>query len=158
MPSLLFGISKVEISEDGTTWTDLGATKGGVEFTQDIEEREIMSDQSTDPVAVITTRAPKTLTINLLDATPNNLALAFGGTVSSNTVTIPAIVTGVEKQIKITTQQINNEKYVITIKRAKITGKSSIRLNSDDAATVPLDVKVLAPTTGDPVTIEKQAS
>lgn len=158
MPSLLFGISKVEISEDGTTWTDLGITKGGVEFTQDIEEREIMSDQSTDPVAVITVRAPKSLTINLLDATPSNLALAFGGTVSNNIVTIPALVTGVEKQIRITTQPINNEKYVITIKKAKITGKSTIRLNSDDATVIPLDVKVLAPTSGAPVTIEKQTS
>lgn len=158
MADLLFNVSKVEISEDGSTWTDLGVTQGGARFTQDITETEIESDQNTDPEAVITVKAPKTLTLNLLDAKPENLALAFGGTVNGDAVEIPKLVTGVEKQIRITTQPVAGVSFEITIPRAKITGRSEINLTKDNAATLPLEVKVLAPTTGAPVTITKVTS
>lgn len=158
MPDFLFGIEKVEVSDDGTTWTDLGVTRGGARLTQDIEEIEIQSDQNADPEAVIVVRAPKTITINLLDAKPENLALAFGGTVSENVVTIPKVVEGVEKQVRIMTKPINGVKFQITIPRAKITGRSEINLARDEAAVVPLEIKVLAPETGDPVTITKVTS
>lgn len=159
MPATIaFGVEKVEVSDNGTTWTDLGATKGGVELTQDPDELEITSDQNSDPEAVIVKSARKTLTINLLNATPENLALAFGGTVSSDTVNIPALVTGIEKQIRITTKAVGGYKFVITIARGKISGRSSIRLTNEDAVTIPLEVKILTPQSGSPVTITRQSA
>lgn len=156
MADLIFSISKIEIADvGGNTWTDLGVTKGGGRFVQDIEEVEIQSDQNSDPEAVVSIRAPKTVSVNLLDAKPENIALAFGGTVSGNAVNIPAIVNGVVKQVKITTKPINGVKYEILIARGKITGRSEITLDSRDATAIPLEIRVLSPATGNPVTITK---
>jgi hypothetical protein len=155
MPDLLFSVSKVEVSNDGTTWTDLGVTRGGARLTQDVETIEITSDQNADPEAVVPVRAPKTITLNLLDAKPDNIALAFGGTVNGSTVEIPAVLSGVEKQVRITTKAVNGVQFTITIPRALITGRSEINLTSDDAAVLPLEIRVLTPSSGAPVTIAK---
>ena len=158
MANLMFNIAKIEVSDDGTTWQDLGATQGGGRITQDVQEVEIQSDQNADPEAIISIRAPKTISVNLLDASPENLALAFGGTVSGNVVSIPNIVSGVEKQVKITTQPVNGVSFEILVARGKITGRSEINLNADNAAVIPLEIKVLSPESGDPVTITKLSS
>lgn len=160
MADLMFSITSVKLSTDGgTTWsTDLGVTKGGATFSQTIDKLDIKSDQNTDPVAKVVLRAPKTLKLNLLDASPSNLALAFGGTVNVDgvTVEIPSLVTGVERAIKITTKAVNNTYYEIIIKRGFITGAAELSMNDGDASAIPLDVKILKPTSGASVTIEKK--
>lgn len=158
--NLIFSIASVKVGtkETGTYGTDLGVTKGGGTLTQDITSVEIRSDQKSDPEAIIATQAPKTITLNLLDATPENLALAFGGTVSTNTVTIPALVEGIEKALKITTRTVNGVYYEIEIPRALVKGNSTITFNTDDASTIPLDISVLKPTSGNPVIITKKTA
>jgi len=160
MTDLMFSITSVKLSLDGgNTWpTDLGVTKGGATFSQTIDKLDIKSDQSSDPVAKVVLRAPKTLKLNLLDATPDNLALAFGGTVNVDgvTVEIPSLVTGVECAIKITTKAVNGTYYEIVIKRGFITGAAELSMTDGDASSIPLDVKILKPTSGAPVTIEKK--
>ena len=160
MADLMFSITSVKLSTDGgNTWpTDLGVTKGGATFSQTIDKLDIKSDQSSDPVAKVVLRAPKTLKLNLLDATPANLALAFGGTVNVDgaTVEIPSLVTGVERAIKITTKPVNKVYYEIIVKRGLITGASELTMNSSDASAIPLDIKVLKPSSGATVTIEKK--
>lgn len=158
MADLMFNIEKIEVSDDGTTWTDLGATKGGGRITQDVQEVEIQSDQNADPEAIVAIRAPKTISVKLLNASPENLALAFGGTVAGNIVSIPNVLTGVEKQVRITTQPVNGVSFEILVARGKITGRSEINLNADNATVIPLEIKVLTPQTGDPVTITKLSS
>ncbi|MGB4435051.1 MAG: hypothetical protein WBI45_06335 [Defluviitoga tunisiensis] len=157
--NLIFSIASVKVGtkETETYGTDLGVTKGGGTLTQDITSVEIRSDQKSDPEAIIATQAPKTLTLNLLDASPENLALAFGGTATGSVVTIPALVEGIEKGIKITTRTVNKVYYEIEIPRALIKGNSTITFGSDDASTIPLDVAVLKPAsdTYKPVTIKK---
>ncbi len=162
MANLIFSIESVKLDEVGQsnpTWaTDLGVTKGGGSFTQDVTSLEIMSDQASDPEAIIATQATKTITLNLLDATPSNLALAFGGSVDTtdtNKVTIPSLVTGVEKQVKITTRKVNNIQYEIKIPRALIKGNSTITFSNDDASSIPIEITVLTPASGNPVTITK---
>jgi hypothetical protein len=155
MPDLLFSVSKVEVSDDGVTWTDLGVTKGGARLTQDPENLEITSDQNADPEAVIPIRAVKTISLNLLDAKPENIALAFGGTVNGSAVEIPAVLSGVEKQVRITTKPINGVNFTIEVPRASITGRSEINLTNDDAAVLPLEIRVLTPQSGPAVTITK---
>lgn len=164
MANLIFSIESVKLDEVGKlnpNWEiDLGVTKGGGSFTQDVTSLEIMSDQASDPEAIIATQATKTITLNLLDATPSNLALAFGGSVDTTDaneekVTIPSLVTGVEKQVKIKTRKVNNIQYEIKIPRALIKGNSTITFSNDDASSIPIEITVLTPASGNPVTITK---
>lgn len=155
LASLVFNVNKVEVSDDGTTWVDVGATKGGATFTQGIETLDINDDQNSDPQASIPMSAPKTVKLNLLDAKPSNIALAFNGTVASNTVSIPAVVTGVVKQVKITTQAVNSSQYEVLIKKGFITGESEIPLSNSDAVVIPITVEVLDSGDGYPVVITK---
>ena len=162
MADIMFSIFKVEWWDTSGTpeWRSLGVTKGGATFSQTIDKLDIKSDQSSDPVAKVVLRAPKTLKLNLLDATPDNLALAFGGTVNADgvTVEIPSLVTGVERAIKITTKTVNGTYYEIVIKRGFITGAAELSMTDMDASSIPLDVKILKPTSGAPVTIEKKTA
>jgi len=152
---LVFSVNKVEVSDDGENWTDLGVTKGGATFTQSTETLDINSDQNSDPEASIPTASPKTVRLNLLDAKPSNLALAFGGTANTNTVSIPKLVTGTTKQVRITTRAINSAQYEIHIKKGFITGESEIALSNTDAVVIPITVEVLDSGDGYPVVIKK---
>jgi len=159
--SLMFSIASVKIDTVGQSSfaTDLGVTKGGATLTQSVEKIDIKSDQNSDPVAKVILKAPKTLKLNLLDASPSNLALAFGGKVNTTdgvTVEIPNLVAGTEKAIKITTKPVNKVYYEIIINRGLITGASELTMNSSDASAIPLDIKILKPSSGAPVTIEKK--
>jgi len=158
--SLMFSIASVKVDTVGQSSfaTDLGVTKGGATLTQSVDKIDIKSDQNSDPVAKVILKAPKTLKLNLLDATPTNLALAFGGTVNVDTVEIPNLVAGTEKAIKITTKTVNKVYYEIIVKRGLITGASELTMNSSDASAIPLDIKVLKPSSGAPVTIEKKTA
>jgi len=155
MADIMFSILKVEWW-DTSEWRSLGVTKGGATFSQTIDKLDIKSDQSSDPVAKVVVRAPKTLRLNLLDASLDNLALAFGGTKDGSTVKIPSLIPGVERKLKITTKPVNNTYYEITIERGLVTGESELSMTSDDASAIPLNVKVLTPSSGSPVTIEKK--
>jgi len=169
MADIMFSIFKVEWwNKDATNpdWEPLGVTKGGATFTQSIEKLDITSDQSGVPITKIVVRAPKTLRLNLLDASLDNLALAFGGEKgtgeASNVVKIPALISGVERKLKITTKPVNNTYYEITIERGLVTGESELSMTPDDASGIPLNVKVLTPSSDsegeplEPVTIEKK--
>jgi hypothetical protein len=161
---LMFSINKVYLNATetpkaqqtaGNEWTDLGDTKGGANFSQSVDKIEITDDQNTDPIAIIPTAAPKTATINVINASPENLALAFAGDVIGDDVTIPSLIEGVERALIIQTREINGTHYEIYIPRAYITGESEISLSPDDATTLTLNIQVLKPSSGDPVTITK---
>ena len=158
--SLMFSIASVKIDTVGQSsfTTDLGVTKGGATLTQSVDKIDIKSDQNSDPVAKVILKAPKTLKLNLLDASPSNLALAFGGAVNGDTVEIPNLVAGTEKAIKITTKTVNKTYYEIIVTRGLITGASELTMNSSDASAIPLDIKVLKPSSGATVTIEKKTA
>jgi len=162
MADIMFSISSVKVSTDGTNWTDLGVTKGGATFTQSTDKLDIKSDQSGVPLVKLVLRAPKSLKLTLLDASLDNLALAFGGTKGTggeaNKVKIPALIPGVERKIKITTKTVNGTYYEILISRGLITGESELSMTAGDASGIPLNVKVLTPTTGAPVTIDKKTA
>jgi len=161
---LLFSINKVFVNDaetsfaqqpSGSVWTDLGDTKGGANFSQSVEKIEIMDDQATDPLAIIPTKAPKSATVNLINASPDNLALAFSGTVTGDQVDIPSLINGTEKALIIQTRMINNVYYEIYIPRAFITGESEISLSPDDATSLTLNIQVMKPASGSPVVIKK---
>ena len=165
MADIMFSIFKVEWWDEDATepdWKPLGVTKGGATFTQSIEKLDITSDQSGVPITKIVVRAPKTLRLNLLDASLDNLELAFGGTKDGSTVKIPSLIPGVERKLRITTKPINNTYYEITIERGLVTGESELSMTPDDASGIQLNVKVLTPSSDseeeplEPVTIEKK--
>lgn len=157
-PNLVFNVSKVEVWNTATSsYDDLGVTKGGATFSQSVNTLDVTDDQDSDAIASIVLEAPKVLKLNLLDATPSNLALAFGGTVEGNVVSIPALVTGATKKIKVTTRPVNGVKYEIEIKNGFITGESEIVLSNSDAVTLGLTVEVMASDDNKPVTIKKVA-
>ncbi|HPM21615.1 MAG TPA: hypothetical protein PLY35_10270, partial [Thermotogota bacterium] len=102
-------------------------------------------------------KAPKTLTLNLLDLKAANLAIAFAGTVGTgalaDTVTIPNLPDGIERAVKIVTVAIGStgKQLEIIIPRCKFKGNSELSLNRDDASTLPLEGTVLAPNSGAPM-------
>ena len=155
-PNLVFNVSKVEVwNTDRSEYDDLGVTKGGATFSQSVNTLDVTDDQDSDAIASIVLEAPKVLKLNLLDATPSNLALAFGGTAVGDVVSIPALVTGTTKKIKVTTRPVNGVKYEIEIKKGFITGESEIALSNSDAVTLGLTVEVMASDDGKPVTIKQ---
>jgi len=155
-PNLVFNVSKVEVwNTDRSEYDDLGVTKGGATFSQSVNTLDVTDDQDSDAIASIVLEAPKVLKLNLLNATPSNLALAFGGTAAGKVVSIPALVTGTTKKIKVTTRPVNGVKYEIEIKKGFITGESEIALSNSDAVTLGLTVEVMASDDDKPVTIKQ---
>ncbi len=163
--TLMFNIAKAEIldydSASGvdelavdTAWStavDLGKTRGGGNLRQEIEEMEIDSDQSADPEYIAVKKANKTISLNLLEASPANLALAFGGEIDSvdtSLMKIPNLPQGLEKAMRITTQEINGTKYQIIIPRMKIKGNAEVAFDKENPTVLPLEGTVLAPATG----------
>jgi len=86
MGDIVIGLSSFEVSDDGTTWTDLGKIKGGGVFRQTPSEVEIESDQEVDPEAIVTFGFRREIEVNLIDLKPENLALLFGRGSASTTV------------------------------------------------------------------------
>lgn len=162
-PKIVFSLDNVKLFDtssisdtDGslvatTNVVDLGRTIGGATFTQTEENVEIMSDQSADPEAVISIRAPKEIVINLRSCDAENLALAFGGTaVNSTTVLFPAdIPDNIEKAITLTTRAGNGlTQLQFNIARARIAPSSTLEFNTSDGSSLELTCQVLAPATG----------
>ncbi|HPB87824.1 MAG TPA: hypothetical protein PLP59_09905 [Thermotogota bacterium] len=168
MADFAFNIESVNIAAASSlttlaTWptgvltVDLGKTRGGGSIRQEVEEFIVESDQSADPEYVGIKKAPKTLTLNLLDLKAANLAIAFAGTVGTgalaDTVTIPNLPDGIERAVKIVTVAIGStgKQLEIIIPRCKFKGNSELSLNRDDASTLPLEGTVLAPNSGAPM-------
>ena len=106
MADLVFSINSVTIGDvvdNITNWAsrtnvrDIGVTQGGATLAMEATTLDISSDQRMDPEATVLTGFPKTVTVNALDLTPANIALAFGGTVDGTTVNIPPVVSVVQK-------------------------------------------------------------
>lgn len=61
-------------------WIDLGyATEDGAQFEFAREVNEVMAWQSFDPVRMIVTKVPKSVTVTLLQSNQHIINLAFGG-------------------------------------------------------------------------------
>jgi hypothetical protein len=164
--TLMFNIAKAEILDysdsdgvaelaENSAWSsavDLGKTRGGGNLRQEIEEMEIDSDQSADPEYIAVKKANKTVSLNLLEASPANLALAFGGVVDdedTDLMKIPNLPQGLERAMRITTQEINGTKYQIIIPRIKIKGNAEVAFDKENPTVLPLEGTVLAPAKGD---------
>jgi len=66
-------------------WTDAGATTGGVAVEVDHTYSKINADQLIDPIGARLTARAITVTVNLLEATLQNLLLAFNLAATINT-------------------------------------------------------------------------
>lgn len=163
MAQILFGIDKVRFMDigriNGTTGVldtiagsvDLGKTVGGVTINQAEETIEIMSDQSADPEVIVPIRLGKDFTIRLRDCNPQNLALAFGGTVvGTNIVVFPATMpSATEKAVEITTKGgAGLVKKKVIIARAKLNLNGTLEFNVSDGSMLEITGQVLAPSSG----------
>ena len=147
MADIAIALEKIEVSDDGSTWTDLGKTKGGAIFRQTPTEVEIESDQDVDPIAVLTTGLRREIEANLIDCNPSNLAFVFGGTVAGDVVTLPNTASeGVTKQVKLTTKAISGYKFEILIPKGRLKPEGEITINNEGNAVVKLSIVALADT------------
>jgi len=163
MADLVFSINSVTIGDvvdNITNWAsrtnvrDIGVTQGGATLTMEATTLDISSDQRMDPEATVLTGFPKTVTVNALDLSPANIALAFGGTVDGTTVNIPPVVSVVQKSIEITTKtETGLVGKTIKIPNCSITPSTTINLNNSGAAVLVFTGKVLSPTAGNAVQI-----
>lgn len=64
-------------------WICLGYTDGGIEINRKLTVESTFVDQETDPVLTQATKADWTLKVTLAEAKRQNLALAFGGGVTT---------------------------------------------------------------------------
>jgi len=161
---MMFNIQEIYVGKATTlklaNWTNaakLGKTQGGGSFTQEIEKIVVQSDQSADPEHIAIKRATKTLKLNLLEAKPDNLALAFGAEYENNsdTINIASLPEGIEKSIKIVTRDIGGYHFEIEIARAMIEGNAELSFSSDNTTVIPLTATILSPESGDPVRIKR---
>jgi hypothetical protein len=154
--------SRLALTTGNYVPVSLGYTQGGGTLNQEISELEIRADQTSDPVTILIQNTTKTLSLNLLEATPENLAMAFAGKVASGdetTMEFERLPAGLTKSVYIKTKSVDGTYYEIKILKAKIKGNSSISFSGDDATVIPVEMVILAPDASgaSPVKIVKKA-
>jgi hypothetical protein len=67
-------------TEPAAAWVDLGyTTEDGIAFSFGLDTDELMTSQSLDPIRMLTTGRPKTITASLRQFNRHTLTLALGG-------------------------------------------------------------------------------
>lgn len=135
-------------------WTELGYTDAGSEFQIQPSTNDINVAEETDPVASQTGTTATTLTTNLAQITAFNLAVAFGGGTIVSTAgqpvsfEPPAAGTGGTLMLAWTATDLS-EAFVW--RKVKPDGSLDInRQSGANKATIPLNLKILAPGGGVP--------
>lgn len=121
-------------------------SEDGVNFSMERETEEIMAWQSMEPVRVLTTSEPKTLTFECLEFSPENFMLAMqGGTVAGGVYTPPE--PGTTQILAMCIEGWDgDEKYRFVFPRVQLSGAVEWNLQKSDAIRLPLEWQVLSST------------
>jgi len=125
--------------------TSLGMTQGGGTLNQEVTEIEVRSDQCADPLTILTKEAKKTLTLNLLEATPETLKYAFAGEANGDMMSFKRLPEGMVKSVYIRTKSVDGTYFEFRILKAKMKGNSSINFGADEVTKFPVEMTILSP-------------
>lgn len=149
------GLKKLEIADVVNTglpsvWTELEDVKIGTASLVESEPstQDIFIEQKAGVYRNITTQeGVKTLTFELYDVSPANLALLKGGTVTAASESKGSTWKGstssveIEKAVKVTTL----DDYVLTIPNGKVVANINWLLTKEDLATVKVTITAQEP-------------
>jgi hypothetical protein len=141
-------------------WAHVGFTETGFRVRYSTETLDVMADQSFDPVKSVVTGRIITIATTLLQITPENLALAFGGgtiTPESGYDTYVPPAPGEETEVMLYFKLVNEIDGPVRaiIRRAKRQGDSEITFARTEAAKITAEWKALDPgLSADPTPIQ----
>jgi hypothetical protein len=139
-----------DLDEPGAPWVGVGYTETGFRVRYATEILDVLADQSFDPVKSVMTGRTITLATTLLQVTPENLALAFGGGTITPETGYDRYVPprpGEEEEVMIYLKLVNEIDGPIRaiIRRAKRQGDAEITFARTEAAKITAEWKALDP-------------
>lgn len=134
---------------------DVGyVSEDGVTFNISRDQEDINAWQSVEPVRVLITTEPKTITFELLQFDPITVMLALrGGTISGTAPShkyVPPDAGASDVRTMVVDGIDGDEHYRFAFSRVQLQGDVEWNLRRTDAIRLPLEFGVLAPTAGDP--------
>lgn len=134
------------------SWTDLGfTTDDGVSFSLEQQTQDIAGWQSLEPLRVIVTSEPKSFSFTLRQLEKVTWTTTFGGTITGSAGnwkwTPPGAGTQTQKMylIEFTDSSL---KYRFVYRNCQQQGAREMVFNRNDAVNLPLEYRVLAPSSG----------
>lgn len=139
-----------DLNDPGAPWVHVGYTDTGFRVRYSTEDLDVLADQSFDPVKSVMTGRTIIFATRLLQITPENLALAFGGgTITPQTGydTYVPPAPGEEEEVMLYLKLVNEVDGPIRaiIRRAKRNGDSEISFARAEAAGINCEWKALDP-------------
>ena len=126
-------------------WDQLGyISEDGASFNMDRSTEEIKSWQSMDPIRIVTTEEPKTISFELMQFDPVSFDLAMqGGTLTAGVWEPP--VPGTQDYKAMVIYGLDGDyDFRFYFPKVQVTGAVEFNMNKADAIRLPLEFKVLA--------------
>jgi hypothetical protein len=131
-------------------WIDVGyASEDGVTVAISREQEEIMAWQSVDPVRVLVTAEPKTITFELLEFDQESISLALRGGTWSGTSPYeytPPDAGATDVRAMLIDGVDGDDSFRLVFPRVQLQGDIEFSLVRTDAVRLPLEFAVLAST------------
>lgn len=161
MPKGVFGMQYVKMGAAGangamgTALAQIPVTAEGT-FTLTFDSAEItdvMSEESDLPFISITKEGTKTIEWESMDLSLDNLKVAFGGTIATNTLTAGVSFKIPEQSIEVKTRVNAGTAHTFQFPKATVTATLSGSLTKTDALRIKFTARVLQPydADGEPV-------
>ena len=139
--------------EPADPWVDLGyVTTDGITLTYGREITEIYALQSIDPVRIIQTKAPKSISFAMMQHGREQLFLALGGGTFTDEVTPAGVVrytpppaSFIDERAMLLELVDGTAKYRYEYKRCQNREPVENKLVREDAATFPVTMQILVP-------------
>jgi hypothetical protein len=138
--------------EPAAPWVDLGyVTTDGITLTYGREVTEIYALQSIDPVRIIQTKAPKSISFSMMQHGRDQLILALGGGTFVDEATAgvvrytPPPASYIDERAMLLELVDGTAKYRYEYKRCQNREPVENKLVREDAATFPVTMQILVP-------------
>jgi hypothetical protein len=144
--NIIVGAGTLKVGQYGSTTTDVGATRDGVEIIVERDYHDTQVDQILATIAKTETNRKITIKTNLLEATLANLAIAWGyppGAVSSGTFSLGIPSATEEKKIEFVGKAPNGATRTATFWRCVAVSAGGVKYVKDGEVVIPVEFEVL---------------
>lgn len=132
-------------TEAGSDWTDLGyTTEDGIAFSFGLDSDTLMTSQTLDPVRMLVTARPKTITTPLRQWNEDTLILAMGGGSIEDGVFTPAPSSFIDVRALIVEIEDGDKKARFVGYRTMVSEAVEFSAVNTDGLVFPLTFSVLA--------------
>ncbi len=142
--NILVGAGKMEVGPYGGSYSAMGGTEDGVEFSMPKEFHDVEAAEANVVLRKESTKVTATVTTRLLEATLDNLLLSWPGAISGSTLTIGTDGIVPEMQFKFTGKAPAGDTREIEFLRVVSISPSAIRHTKGANAAFDVEFEVLA--------------